>query len=152
MTWCYFIGDVSIFNLSKAKSPAIRSGLGPLETQVLELLWERGRAMTVRQLLPEFPALAYTTLQTTLDRLYRKGLLTRLKQGRAFAFEPRCTREDLLSELVSKHVVDVLAAARVSTGILSTLVQCVGQKDAALLDELEALVQAERMRIQQEET
>lgn len=137
--------------MSTSQSPAIRSGLGPLEAQVLELLWERGRAMTVRQLLPEFPALAYTTLQTTLDRLYRKGLLTRLPQGRAFAFEPRCSRESLLSELVSKHFVDVLAASRVNTGILSTLVQCVGQKDAALLDELEALVQAERIRIQQDE-
>ncbi len=128
-----------------------RSGLGPLETQVLELLWDRGQAMTVRHLLAEFPALAYTTLQTTLDRLYRKGFLIRLKQGRAFSFEPRCTREALLSELVSKHFVDVLAASRVSTGILSTLVQCVGERDAALLDELEALVQAERIRIQQDD-
>jgi predicted transcriptional regulator len=104
--------------------------------------------MTVRQLLAEFPALAYTTLQTTLDRLYRKGLLVRLEQGRAFAFEPRCSREGLLNELASEHFVDVLAASRVNSGILSTLVHCVGQKDTALLDELEALVQAERARIQ----
>jgi len=132
------------------KTPALRSALGPRETQVLELLWDRGRAMTVRHLLTEFPALAYTTLQTTLDRLYRKGLLIRLKQGRAFSFEPRCSREGLLSELVSKHFVDVLAASRVNTGILSTLVQCVGERDAALLDELEALIQAERIRLQQD--
>jgi len=104
--------------------------------------------MTVRHLLPQFPALAYTTLLTTLDRLYRKGFLTRLKGGRAFAYEPRCSRERLLSELVSTQFVDVLAASRLSTPILSTLVQCVGQRDAALLDELEALVQAERLRIQ----
>jgi predicted transcriptional regulator len=145
------MGAVSIFNSSQSESSAIRSGLGPLEARVLELLWDRGRAMTVRHLLPEFPALAYTTLQTTLDRLYRKGLLIRLRKGRAFAFEPRCSREVMLRELVSKHFVDVLAASRASTGILSTLVQCVGQRDAALLDELEALVQAERIRIQEDD-
>jgi predicted transcriptional regulator len=125
-----------------------RSGLGPLETKVLELLWGKGRALTVRHVLPAFPDLAYTTLMTTLDRLYRKGLLIRRQRGRAFAYEPRCSREQLLSELVSGQVTDLLAASGANTAILSTLVHCVGRQDAALLDELDALVQAERTRLQ----
>jgi predicted transcriptional regulator len=122
--------------------------LGPLETQVLELLWGKGGALTVRHALPAFPELAYTTLMTTLDRLYRKGLLIRRQRGRAFAYEPRCSREQLLSELVSGQVTDLLAASGANTAILSTLVHCVGRQDAALLDELDALVQAERTRLQ----
>jgi len=124
------------------------SGLGPLEAKVLELLWGKGRALTVRHVLPAFPELAYTTLMTTLDRLYRKGWLIRRQRGRAFAYEPRCSREQLLSELVSGQVTDLLAASGASTAILSTLVHCVGRRDAALLDELDALVQAERTRLQ----
>jgi predicted transcriptional regulator len=124
-----------------------RSVLGPLETRVLELLWDRCRAATVRHILPAFPELAYTTLMTTLDRLYRKGVLIRRRRGRAFAYEPRCSREQLLSEVLSGQVTDLLAASGASTAILSTLVHCVGRQDSALLDELDALVQAERTRL-----
>lgn len=127
-----------------------RSELGPLETKVLELLWGKGRALTVRHALPAFPGLAYTTLMTTLDRLYRKGLLIRRRRGRAFCYEPRWSRDQLLRERISGQVTDLLAARGASTAILSTLVQCVGRQDVALLDELEALVQAERLRLQME--
>jgi predicted transcriptional regulator len=128
-----------------------RSGLGPLETRVLEVLWNLGRAVTVRHVRVAFPELAYTTLMTTLDRLYRKGLLVRRQRGRAFAYEPRCSRDELLGELVGGHVTDLLDASGASTAILSTLVRAVGRADAALLDELDALVQAERTRLKMED-
>jgi predicted transcriptional regulator len=131
---------------------AFRAGgavLGPLETKLLELLWEQKRSLTVRQIQLAFPDLAYTTVMTTLDRLYRKGLLLRHKYGRAFAYEPRCARDELLSELISGHVTDLLGASEECTVILSTLVRAVGRTDAALLDELDALVQAERSRLKE---
>lgn len=123
-----------------------RSGLGPLETRLLELLWADPRRTTVRELQRACPALAYTTVMTTLDRLYRKGLLLRCRDGRAFAYEPRCSRDELLSELVSGHVTDLLGASEQCTVILSTLVRAVRDTDAALLDQLDALVRAERRR------
>jgi predicted transcriptional regulator len=131
---------------SDARSIALRSrsGLGPLETRLLELLWARARAATVRDLHRACPGLAYTTIMTTLDRLYRKRLLLRHREGRAFAYEPRCTRDELFSELVSGHVTDLLGASQRSSVILSTLVRAVCDTDAALLDQLDALVQAER--------
>jgi predicted transcriptional regulator len=127
--------------------PAERAGLGTLETKVLELLWDQNSSVTVRRVHQAFPELAYTTLMTTLDRLYRKRLLVRRRCGRAFAYEPRCSRDELLGELVSGHVTDLLAAAGARTAILSTLIQAVSRRDAALLDELDALVQAERARL-----
>lgn len=122
-------------------------GLGPLETRLLELLWVRRRPATVRHIRRAMPELAYTTIMTTLDRLYRKGLLLRDRDGRAFAYAARYTRAELLSELISGHVVDLLGAAEEGTLLLSTLVRTVGRTDAALLDELDALVQAERLRL-----
>lgn len=127
------------------------SELGPLETKLLELLWAGKRVFTVRHLHLAFPDLAYTTVMTTLDRLYRKGLLLRHKHGRAFAYEPRYAREELLSELISGHVTDLLGVSAESTVLLSTLVRAVGRTDAALLDELDALVQAERSRLKVED-
>jgi predicted transcriptional regulator len=117
---------------------------------LLELLWARARTATVRDLQHACPALAYTTIMTTLDRLHRKGLLLRHRDGRAFAYQPRCTRDELLSELVSGHVVELLGASRRSGVALSTLVRAVRDTDAALLDQLDALVQAERLRLKSE--
>lgn len=114
---------------------------------MLELLWMQARAATVRSIRTALPQLAYTTILTTLERLYRKGLLLRQRNGRAFTYEPRCTRDELLSELISAHIDDLLAASQESSAILSTLVQAVGRADAALLDELDSLVQAERLRL-----
>ncbi len=106
-----------------------------------------GRAVTVRHVLAAFPELAYTTLMTTLDRLYRKGVLIRRRRGRAFVYEPRCSHAQMLTERVSDQITNLLAAPDAQAAILSTLVQCVGRQDAALLDELEALLQAERIRL-----
>jgi predicted transcriptional regulator len=122
------------------------SALGPLETQLLEILWGQKCALTVRRIHLLFPDRAYTTIMTTLDRLYRKGLLMRHKRGRAFVYEPQCGRDELLSELVSGHVIDLLGGFAKSTVVLSTFVRAVRQRDASLLDELDALVQAERLR------
>jgi predicted transcriptional regulator len=97
-----------------------------------------------------FPELAYTTLMTTLDRLYRKGVLVRRRRGRAFSYEPRCSRDELLGELASGRLADLLALSGASSAMLSTLVRTVSRKDAALLDELDALVQAERRRLKGE--
>lgn len=124
--------------------------LGPLELKVLEVLWRRSRASTVRQVLPSFPQLAYTTLMTTLDRLYRKGVLRRSRLGRAFGYVPRCSRDELFGRMVSGRVTELLAASADTTVLLSTLVEAVGHADAQLLDELEALVRAERARLKEE--
>lgn len=121
--------------------------LGPLETRLLELLWSRRQPTTAGQIQRAHPTLAYTTIMTTLDRLYRKGLLLRAKDGRAFAYAARYTRAELLSEMISGHVAELLAAADEGTLLLSTLVRTVGRSDAALLDELDALLQAERSRL-----
>ena len=124
-----------------------RKALGPLEHRVLAVLWERGRAVTVKQMQPSFPRLAYTTLMTTLDRLYRKGVLRRCRLGRAFGYEPRCSREELFGQMVCGQVTDLLAVCGDASAMLSTLVQAVGHADIELLDELEALVRAERARL-----
>jgi predicted transcriptional regulator len=123
--------------------------LGPLEWRVLESLWHRDELRSVRDLQPDFPGVAYTTLLTTLDRLHRKGVLARVKQGRAFYYQPALTR----AEFESARVADVLRVALEGDGaalgpLLSCLVRTVGERDEALLDELESLARARRTELE----
>jgi predicted transcriptional regulator len=136
--------------LNRLSLLAGRLELGPLESKVLELLWDSARALTVREVHASFPQLAYTTLMTTLDRLHRKAILLRHRTGRAFVYEPCHSREHLIGEMASRHVTDLLGACGGDTTILSMLVHAVGRRDVGLLDELDALVQAERTRLRME--
>ena len=118
---------------------------GPLEIRVLQALWARHSPACVKDLQPEFPGVAYTTLMTTLDRLFRKGTLSRAKSGRAFYYEPKATRDQLLSDLAGSAFATMLPGdASAARPILSMFVDTVGRRDETLLDELEALVRARR--------
>ncbi len=127
--------------------------IGPLERRVLDTLWSRPDAATVRDLLPDFPSTAYTTMMTTLERLHRKGLLDRNKIGRAFRYRPRCTREDLASALTKQSLDDLLQAGPGGLGpVLSTFVDAVGERDREALDELERLIRERRRARRREES
>jgi len=121
---------------------------GPLEIKVLEALWAREAPACVRDLQPQFEGVAYTTLMTTLDRLFRKGTLSRVKNGRAFFYLPKSSQPELLSELAGSTFATLLPGDAASVRpILSLFVDTVGDRDHALLDELEALVKARRVEL-----
>jgi predicted transcriptional regulator len=119
--------------------------LGPLERRVLEALWAREAPATVRDLVPVFPDAAYTTLMTTLDRLHRKGMLSRQKSGRAFLYQPRLGRSEFERARTAEAFRSAVASADGSLApLVSCLVDAVGERDRELLDELEQLVAARR--------
>jgi len=60
----------------------------------MSALWSQSPA-AVRDLRPHFPSAAYTTLMTTLDRLYKKGLLQREQRGQGNAYRPAMSRLEL---------------------------------------------------------
>ena len=123
----------------------LESIFGPLEIRVLEALWAYDGPACVRDLQPEFPGVAYTTLMTTLDRLFRKGTLTRVKSGRAFFYRTKSSQQELISELAGSTFATLLPGdADAMRPILSMFVDTVGERDHALLDELEKLVKARR--------
>jgi predicted transcriptional regulator len=66
-----------------------RRPAGALETEVLAALWAAGEPLTPRQVQSELDGkLAYTTVMTALARLYDKGVVSREKAGRAYAYTP----------------------------------------------------------------
>ncbi len=113
----------------------------------MQILWESGAPLLVRELTPKLPALAYTTVMTTLERLHRKGWVRRERRGRAYAYAARASRENFAQQDVTDRLAGLLRTDSVRSAVLSAFVESVGRHDASLLDELEALVQAERARL-----
>lgn len=119
--------------------------LGPLEKGVMERMWVRGQC-TVRDLHDEYSGtLAYTTLMTTVDRLHKKGLLDRVKDGKAFVYAPKFTRQ----ELDQRMVRELLGALVKDSGteplpVLSCFVDAITEEDDKLLGELEEEIKKRR--------
>jgi predicted transcriptional regulator len=121
--------------------------LGPLEQRILDGLWEK-RTATVRELVDQdCRDLAYTTVMTTLDRLFKKGLLTREEEGRAFRYTPRYSREQLQREAAGNAFRQLLDATPSSSLPLSLLVEILSERDAHLLDDLRKLVEEKRREL-----
>jgi predicted transcriptional regulator len=136
-----------IFHLFRSASQQ----LGPLEERMLEALWARGSA-TVRELIEDgCQDLAYTTVMTTLDRLFKKGLLKRSEVGRAFRYVPRFGREEFHQQAAGHAFRQLLDASPASSLPLSFLVEILGERDAQLLDDLRKLVESKRRELGQRE-
>ena len=131
----------------RPKPSGLASLFGALELRVLDAMWRRGGEISVRDLQSEFPASAYTTLMTTMDRLHRKGVLERRKVGRAFAYRVLSTREELESGLVTRALQPLLQGPQAEP-ILSFFVEEVSRQDDRLLDELERLVREKRRKLE----
>ena len=133
--------------LGRGRDP-LRAALGRLEREVMDVVW-RGPAVSVRDVQQQLDRdAAYTTVMTTLDRLFKKGFVHRAREGRAFMY----------TAAQSRAQVEVAVAAGLLTGflqqgsgairpLLSNLVDAAAEGDEALLDELEALVRQKRRAV-----
>lgn len=131
---------------SNASPDPLERVFGALELRVLDALWTRGDAATVRDLEPVFAGVAYTTLMTTLDRLHRKGVLMRDKVGRRFTYRPRMSRDALLSSVAGDALAAILGSrAEELRPMVSFFVEAVRREDRDVLDALDALIR-ERAR------
>lgn len=82
-------------------SAPARRAMGELEAQVMAVLWDLDDWVTPRQVhvrLPAEPAVVYSTVMTTLRRLWKKGMVERRAEGKAFAYHPVLGREEHTAE------------------------------------------------------
>jgi len=135
---------------STSPEEALGAAFGSLERRVLNVVWEQEQ-VSVRDVHAALGAsLAYTTLMTTLDRLYKKGVLVRRKVGRAYVYAPLASRREI-EESVAGNLLEGLLGpgAEAAQPVLSGLVNTVGERDEALLDELERLIRQKRRQLRQ---
>src|SRR5688572_31947892 len=88
--------------MARPKSDSKSDSLTPLELEIMHVLWETGPAnvQTVQQALKR--ELAYTTVQTMLNILERKGKAKRTLKNRAYFYKPAVRSEEHTSELQSQ--------------------------------------------------
>lgn len=78
---------------------------GELEASIMDAVWAAPCALRVREILERLdrePPLAYTTVQTVTEILYRKGWLVRDRDGRAHRYAPAASREDYVAGMMSE--------------------------------------------------
>ena len=128
-----------------------QTSLGFLELDVMEVLWAGGQ-WSVRDVAQRLERkLAYTTVMTTLDRLFKKGLLERMKSERAFLYSPALSRSDWERKRAGDLLADLLAGSQPSRELLlSSLVDAVSEHDAQLLEQLEEKIRNKRRELAEE--
>lgn len=137
---------VPAFFTPQAQSPRAIA-LGRLETLIMDCLWQSDSALSVREVASRLNGpWAYTTIMTTLDRLFKKNLAARELRGRAFAYRARLSRADLGVQALRTAVSDIHAGAGSSELALAALVDVIESHDPLWLDSLDRLVR-EKKRI-----
>jgi predicted transcriptional regulator len=142
-----------MFRFWKTRLPSRReshalSPLGHLEESVMEIIWTRGQC-SVRDVSQKLERpLAYTTVMTTLDRLYKKGLLARHKSDRAFLYSPRLSRSEYDRARAESLVAGFLSGPKSGRDfLLSSLLDAVGHHDKDFLADLEKKIRDERKKL-----
>lgn len=121
----------------------IKQVLGELEAEVMNLLWQQPNqtVLQVEKCLRRKREIAHTTVLTTLDRMHRKGYLLREKDGKAFMYAPRFTREEFERGLAQEVLGGLLSG--VGETALSAFIDLISN-DEAKLDRLEELIKEKR--------
>lgn len=132
-----------------ARDP-IEDAFGVLERDVMRVLWTTAD-LPVRDVQARLSReVAYTTVMTTLDRLYKKGLLARRQAGRAFLYSPALTPAQLRAQIAGGVLSGLLQGRDGATApVLSNFVESVGAQDGGpeLLRELEEIVRQKRRQL-----
>jgi predicted transcriptional regulator len=132
----------------KSSHEMLENSLGKLERDVMTIAWTC-REVSVHDVCAQLDAsVAYTTVMTTMDRLFKKRLLGRRKVGRAFVYHAVATREELEGAVASELMQSLLQGHDGEPlPLLSSLVDAVSERDRALLDELERLIREKRRAV-----
>jgi predicted transcriptional regulator len=131
----------------RPEQDGLRASLFDLEAEIMEVVWMNGWAefavSDVHAALGERRDIAYTTVMTTVSRLFDKELLGRHKQGRRYLYRATMSRAGFI-EAMTREVLNSLPPVGQQTAV-ALLVERVAEADEAELDRLEALIRARRL-------
>jgi BlaI family transcriptional regulator, penicillinase repressor len=122
---------------------------GELQTQIMAAMWRLGDGTVeqVRQALPpgsDLPERAYNTVQTVLNRLSERGLLTRRREGHVIIYGAALSEAEYLSRSIEHTLRGATTEARQVA--LASLIGTLPADEAAELGRLAEDVSRERMR------
>jgi predicted transcriptional regulator len=129
----------------KPTEPPVPVKLGDLEVAVLEYVWASGdvAAKEAHAALGTARGISLNTVQSAMERLFRKGLLTRVKASHSFRYSARVGREELVAGLIGE-VLGRFGAD--SSAALAAFVEAADDLDESALRALEAELRKRRQR------
>jgi predicted transcriptional regulator len=110
-------------------------GFGELEARVMDRVWSREATSTVREVFEDLRQqreIAYTTVMSTMDNLYRKGWLARERNGKAYRYWPRLSREEYGARLMH----EALDSGGNPDVVLTRFLEQMSEQDSARLQDL----------------
>ncbi|QQX78814.1 BlaI/MecI/CopY family transcriptional regulator [Shewanella sp. KX20019] len=124
--------------------------LGELEKLVLHYLWENksADAKQVHAYFEKQRGGSYNTIQSTLDRLFKKGLLSRYKEGHAFQYQAKVERHELIGQLINSVTSDFVAEGE--TSLVAAFSSISNDLNVSQLDALELMIEKQRLKLEQE--
>lgn len=132
----------------RPEQDGLRTSLFDLEAEIMDLIWDAGWATfavsDVHEALEARREIAYTTVMTTVSRLFDKEILGRHKEGRRYVYRPLMSRSAFL-QAMTRDVLNSLPPMGQAAAV-ALLVERVAEADEAELDRLEALILARRGR------
>jgi predicted transcriptional regulator len=138
---------------SRSKAPSsvtyIRGTLGPLERQVMEVLW-RKKDCSVRDVLERLSdPKAYTTIMTTMSRLYTRGMAKRIWVDRKFVYSARVTHVELdyiMAQRVLSYLLEIQANSKAPELVSFYILKNLFQHDPKLFDGVVRLVKSRKSK------
>lgn len=130
----------------RPEQEGLRTSLFDLEAEIMETVWssewETFAVSDVHNILEKEREIAYTTVMTTVSRLFDKGLLDRHKEGRRYIYVPKMTRDEFI-EAMTREVLQSLPPLGREAAV-ALLVEQVAKADDEELERLEALIRRRR--------
>ncbi|MFN3200010.1 MAG: BlaI/MecI/CopY family transcriptional regulator [Bradymonadia bacterium] len=130
----------------RPEQDGLRTSLYDLEAEIMEAVWEKGwdefAVTDVHEILEGQREIAYTTVMTTVSRLYDKELLTRRKEGRRYLYQSTMGRSEFI-QAMTREVLGSLPPVGQEAAV-AFLVERVAEADDAELDRLEVLIRKRR--------
>ena len=117
-----------------------RPFLGELEMAVLEHLWSNGEfdANSLHSSIGKARGISHNTIQSTLERLFKKKLLTRKKISRAYVYHASVDRDELMGRMINDVVTTI--SKDNTDGMLAAFVDIAARTEGVHLDRLEQLI------------
>ena len=131
----------------RLQQEGLKLSLFDLEAEIMEIIWDFPSSIfavgDVLEVLQQRREVAYTTVMTTVSRLYDKGLLSREKQGRKYVYCVLHTRQEYIVQL-TKDVIQKLPSLGQETAI-SMLIDHIDDADDDELSRLEEMIRQKRL-------
>jgi predicted transcriptional regulator len=133
----------------RSSSNVLPNTLGELELGVMEALWQQPHldAKVVCSRIPLIRQPSLSTVQSTLERLYKKRLVDRIKNGHAYTYHASVSRSNLLGRLLG-DVIHLLHDGKLET-ILNSFVNVAADLDEKSLSDLEALIARKKRELEE---